>query len=166
MAVILQPITADNWVLCIRLEPTEDQQRQGFVAPNVLSLAQAYAEPWWIPRAIYADGALVGFVMYGRWPEMPIVPEWGVREAGIYHVVRLMIDHRYQGRGYGRASLEVLLAQIRTQPDARAIEVNYDPANEVAATLYTQLGFQPTGQLDDGEIRARLVIHDNITANF
>ena len=64
ITITLQPITSDNWVECIQLAPTAEQQRIGFVEPNRGSLAQAYA--------IYADETMVGFVMYGRWPEMGI----------------------------------------------------------------------------------------------
>jgi diamine N-acetyltransferase len=156
MSVTLQPITSANWVACIGLETTEEQQRHSFVSLNVFSLAQAYSEPWWTPLAVYANEIMVGFVMYGRWPDTPLEPMWGVREPGEHHVLRLMIDRRYQGRGYGRAAMEALIEQVKAQPGARAIEVNYDLENTVAAHLYTQLGFQPTRQMDDGEIRARL----------
>lgn len=44
------------------------------------------------------------------------------------------------------------------QPEARAIELNYDADNSVAARLCTKLGFMPTGEVDEGEIRARLIL--------
>lgn len=72
MNITLQPITNDNWIQCIELAPTAEQQRIGFVAPNQLSLAQAYVERWWQPYAIYAGDDMVGFVFYGRWPETGI----------------------------------------------------------------------------------------------
>jgi diamine N-acetyltransferase len=54
--------------------------------------------------------------------------------------------------------MHTLIAHIRAQPDARAIELNYDVDNSVAARLYARLGFEPTGEVDEGEIRARLVL--------
>ena len=63
--ISLQPITSTNWVTCIELRPTAYQQQRGFVAANVLSLAQAYVERWWIPTAIYAQQTMVGFILYG-----------------------------------------------------------------------------------------------------
>lgn len=156
MSITLQPITSANWVSCINLTSTEAQRERGDVAPNVLSLAQAYIERWWRPLAILADDTLIGFLLYGRWPAVPIAPYYGWREAGIHHVLRFMIDHRYQRQGYGRAAMEQLILQVRRQRNARAIELNYDPANTAAAALYARLGFQPTGEIDEGELRARL----------
>jgi diamine N-acetyltransferase len=59
MSIYLRPITIENWIDCISLKPTPEQQQAGFVASNEISLAQAYMEPWWHPYGIYAadDGA-------------------------------------------------------------------------------------------------------------
>jgi diamine N-acetyltransferase len=156
MSITLQPITSANWASCINLMPTDVQRERGDVAPNVLSLAQACIERWWRPVAIVADDTLVGFLLYGRWPATPIAPDYGQREAGIHHLLRFMIDHRHQRQGYGRAAMEQLILRVRRQHNARAIELNYDPANTAAAALYTRLGFEPTGEIDEGELRARL----------
>ena len=156
MGVSLRPVTSANWVECIGLEPTEKQRQAMFVSPNVLSLAQAYAERWWVPLAIYAGEVMVGFVMYGRWPDEPLSAEWGPRQPGIHHILRLMVDQRYQGHGYARAALKVLIERVRAEPDARALETNYDLDNMAADHLYTRLGFRPTGIIDDDEIRVRL----------
>jgi hypothetical protein len=49
--VTLQPITSDNMLECTGLRPSAEQQKRGYVAENVFSLAQAYVEPWWTPLA-------------------------------------------------------------------------------------------------------------------
>ena len=158
MTISLHPITSTNWVTCIGLRPNPQQQEHGWVAPNVLSLAQAYAERWWNPMAVYNHRTMVGFLMYGCWPSTPIAPEYGRREPGVYHVLRLMIDQQYQGQGYGSAAMQQLLTHLRSLPEARVVEINYDSDNAVAARLYSRLGFRPTGEFDEGEIRARLVL--------
>ena len=156
--ITLQPITPCNWVDCIELTSTPEQQAHGYIAPNVLSLAQAYAEPWWIPLAIYAETTMVGFVLYGRWPESGYAAYWGHKpKPGIDYILRMMIDRRYQGQGYGKAALAVLLERIKAQPSCQAIELDYDRANIVAARLYAGYGFQPIEEDEDGEILARLV---------
>ena len=164
MAMItLQPVTADNFVKCMELTPTADQQARGYVAPNVLSLAQAYVERWWIPLAVYADTTMIGFVLYGRWPEGGFTALWGDKpKPGIDYILRMMIDRRYQGRGYGKATLTALIERIKMQPDCLAIELDYDGENTAAARLYTGCGFQPIKENEDGEILARLVIDDSI----
>jgi diamine N-acetyltransferase len=156
MKVTLRPITCDNWVECIELAPTEEQQRIGFVSPNQVSLAQAYAERWWQPYAVYADEVMVGFVLYGCWPESGVPPHHSHARSGVFHVLRFMIDARYQGRGYGCAAMKQVIERIRAQPGAHVIEISYDPGNPVMAHLCARAGFQPTGQLIDGEIEARL----------
>lgn len=164
MTVTLQPITSDNWLDCISLKPTEEQARIGFVAPNPISLVQAHYEPWWQPYAIYAlmdendaqREIMVGFAMYGRWPVTGIPAHHAEATPGIDFILRFMIDGRYQGRGYGRAAMAALIAQIKAQPDGQAIEISYDVTNTVMARLCTSVGFQPTGRIHDGEIQARL----------
>ena len=157
--ITLQPITADNFVECIELTPTADQQARGYVAPNVLSLAQAYVERWWIPLAVYADRTMIGFVLYGRWPAGGFAAFWGDKpKPGIDYIMRMMIDRRYQGRGYGKATLTALIERIKMQADCLAIELDYDGENTAAARLYTGCGFQPIKENEDGEIGARLVI--------
>ncbi|RIK57207.1 MAG: diadenosine tetraphosphatase [Chloroflexi bacterium] len=158
MTITLRPITGDNWIECIALAPTEEQQRIGFVSPNQLSLAQAYAERWWQPYGIYADETIVGFVLYGRWPATGVSPHHTAAEPGVHHVLRFMIDARYQGRGYGRAGMERVIEQIKAEPGAHAITISYDPSNTVMARLCAGAGFEPTGRLIDDEIEARLSI--------
>ena len=163
MAMItLQPVTADNFVECIELTPTADQQARGYVAPNVLSIAQAYVERWWIPLAVYADRTMIGFVLYGRWPEGGFAAFWGDKpKPGIDYILRMMIDRHYQGQGYGKATLTALIERIKMQRDCLAIELDYDRENTAAARLYTGCGFQPVKENEDGEILARLVISDS-----
>ena len=157
--ISLQPITPNNWIECIELAPTPEQQAHGYVAPNVLSLAQAYAEPWWIPLAIYAGTTMIGFVLYGRWPQSGYASYWGNKpKPGIDYILRMMIDGRYQGQGYGKASFAVLLERITAQPGCQAIELDYDRANIVAARLYAGYGFQPIEENKDGEILARFIV--------
>lgn len=159
--ITLHPITAENWVECIRLKPTAEQMSRHYVADNTLSLAQAYAEAWWRPLAVYAGTTMVGFVMYGRWPQ-GVQPElWGdTFKPGIDYIARMMIDERYQGRGYATAALAEVIAKIKAQGECRAIELDYDRDNVAAARLYTGYGFRLLRENDHGEISARLELGD------
>jgi diamine N-acetyltransferase len=143
MTITLRPITRENVVDCVRLQTTEAQKH--FVADNGMSLAQAYVDPNLVPRAVYADDTLVGFVMYGRDPTTNV--DW---------IIRVMIDQRYQGRGYGRATMHELIAQLSQQPDCAEIRLSFEPDNVVAERLYDSLGFERTGEIDDGEVVMRL----------
>ena len=35
-------------------------------------------------------------------------------------------------------------------------KISYEPANRTAERLYTQLGFRPTGEIEEGEVVAQL----------
>ena len=103
MTVTLRPITVKNWSECVELAPTEEQVQAGFVTSNAFSLAQASFESWWQPTGIYTDEMMVGFVMVGTWPTTGLpsyIPEDEV-PVGEDHILRFMIDGRYQHKGYG-----------------------------------------------------------------
>ena len=75
---------------------------------------------------------MVGFLMYGRDPE-----------DGRYWIIRLMVDHNHQGKGYGRAALRQAIDLIRSKPDCSDdLSIGFKPDNKVAETLYTSLGFE------------------------
>jgi diamine N-acetyltransferase len=138
MTVTLRPLTRDNlWaVVDLKLHPGQE----AFVADNIDSIANAYVEPTFVPLAIYAGDALVGFAMYGQHPR-----------TGAWWVIRLMIDRAHQGQGYGRAAMEEVIAMMAERVGCEEIVTSFNPANAVALGLYTSLGFQPTGEIEDDE---------------
>jgi diamine N-acetyltransferase len=99
--VSLREVTADNIDDLLRLRVAETQR--GFVADNAKSLAQAYVYPIAWPRAIYAGETPVGFVMLEVDPADPEVFLW-----------RLIVDAGEQGKGYGWAAMQLILAHVRT----------------------------------------------------
>lgn len=143
MPIEFKPITVENWLDAIKLETAEAQR--GFVASNLFSIAQAHFYPTWEPLAIYHDDAMVGFLMYGQ-----------DETDGSYWVIRLMIDQAHQGKGYGRAAMQAIIAQLGERADCEAIYISCAPENEVAQRLYESLGFRKTGAIEDGEIVSRL----------
>src|SRR5215212_3967979 len=98
MTITLQPITRDNLWAVVELQLHPGQE--AFVADNIDSIANASVEPTWVPLAVYAGEAVVGFVMYGQHPP----------DTGAWWVIRLMIDRAHQGQGYGRAAMEAVIA--------------------------------------------------------
>jgi diamine N-acetyltransferase len=146
MVISLRPITNENWMACISLEPTEEQVQARFVSSNVLSLAQAHYEPWWEPIGIYVGELMVGFVMVGRWPARDVPAYYGEVPVGVDCILRFMIDGRYQRQGYGRAALAQTIKLIRQHPGAQAIQISYDETNKIAKALYVSQGFRPTGR--------------------
>ena len=147
MAVTLRPITRDNLWAVVDLTPRPGQEK--FVEDNVASIANAYVEPTFVPLAVYAGAEPVGFVMYGPHPD-----------TGAWWVIRLMIDRAHQGKGYGRAAMEAVIAMMVERVGCEEIVTSFNPANAVAAGLYASLGFRPTGEIEDGEPLVRLRLTD------
>ncbi|WP_449620863.1 GNAT family N-acetyltransferase [Robertmurraya sp. Marseille-Q9965] len=137
-------IDRDNFFDVIELRVSEEQK--SFVAPNVFSLAQAKAFPECICLAIYHNDILVGFTMYCM--------DYEDKEYWIY---RLMIDAKYQGKGYGKAAMMKLIDHIKQDIEHQVIYLSFEPENEGARTLYEKLGFEPDGRVIDGEIVYKLV---------
>jgi diamine N-acetyltransferase len=144
--VRLEPITPDNVKAVFDLELAPGQDR--FVAPNPWSLAQAVAESsiaW--PRAIVADGQVVGFLM------LEIDPH--EEDGRLFWLWRLMIGAAWQRRGYGTAALRLALDAVRGRGGTE-IYTSWVPDPHGPGRFYERLGFEPTGEVDDGEVVARL----------
>ena len=72
---------------------------------------------------------------------MYVVPEPGDEEPGSYGIWRFMIAGADQGKGYGRAALDVVLREISLHADASKVFISCKPANETAKRLYAAFGF-------------------------
>ncbi len=143
--VRLEPITPQNFKECINLKVADEQME--FVATNVASIAQSKIYPTANPMAVYDGGQMVGFVMFGY-----------DEEDEHYCLARLMIDARFQKRGYGRAATLAVIETMREISDCREIYLSFVPENHAAAKLYESIGFEPTGELNEGEIVMRYVL--------
>jgi diamine N-acetyltransferase len=149
MSVVeLRPIDTDNWEACIALKPADEQV--GFLEPNVVSIAESRVHPWMLPLAIYHANELVGFVMYSETPDPRADSHW---------VHRLMIDQRFQGRGYGRAAMQEVIRRCRAIPSCDALWIGYTTDNELARRFYLSLGFIEQGEAPWGDdLVARLLM--------
>jgi diamine N-acetyltransferase len=145
MTVRLERINKDNWVDAIALRVADDQR--SFVASNVYSIAEAgvYADEV-TACAVYDDDTMVGFTLYG----------WDGEDYGGYAIIRLMVDQRYQGKGYGRAAMLAVLAELKQRADCDKVYISFMPDNAVARNLYASLGFVDDGRTIAGEVVYRL----------
>ncbi len=137
--VSLREVTADTVRDICRLDVNEQQKH--FVAPNSISIAQAYFEPKAWFRAIYADETPVGFLMLYDNPDE--------RE---YFLWRYMIDHRFQNLGFGRQALDLLVEHVRTRPGAHQLVLSCVPGDEGPEPFYTHYGFSRTGETVGEEV--------------
>lgn len=142
VSVVLEPVSDRNRQAILALELLPGQQ--DFVASNADSLEEAGEDGDAVPRAIVADGRVVGFLMYDASND---------DEANIY---RFMIDRREQGRGLGRAGIAAALGEIAGLAHVRKVSICYEPANTAAKQLYASFGFVEQGLDEDGEMIAGL----------
>lgn len=137
----MRPVTAENWQACADLKIGPEQA--GFVPGNLYSIAEAQFYPDARSRAVYADGRLVGYALYGQ------------ADTGDWRIFRLMIDQSFQGRGYGRAAVMRVIEELE-QSGATEISLSYEQNNRVAQKLYADLGFTQQGINEKGRMTARL----------
>lgn len=138
MNIELREINMANFKDCLKLELNEEQKN--FMASNMFSLAEAAADKVSCPMAIYSDETMVGFVMYDYDP---------ATKSG--WITRLMVDYRYQGKGYGKYAINEVINRFKATDGCEFIKTSYVLKNKRAGRLYKSLGFNETGELIDGE---------------
>ena len=140
---MLRLVEIDRYNYLSVLDLSVSAEQRDFVATNQYSLAQAYVQPECVPLALYAENKPVGFAMYSL-----------DADDHQYWIYRLMIDQRYQGVGYGREAMKLLIERIRELMDDehKRIYISFEPENEIAKSLYESLGFVPDGRTLYGEV--------------
>lgn len=138
MSVELRELTYENFHAAVELKVRADQQQ--FIESNAYYIAQAKVDQEVRPLTVYADGEMVGFLVYG-------IDE----DDGRVWLMRLMIDQRFQGRGYARAAVVALVQRIQRSYPAESIYLRFPAGNERANRLYRGLGWTATGESEEGE---------------
>ena len=137
MSVTLRDITGDNYFQVLELKISPEQEAAKFVSPVVRSLADAWfyrEEGITYPKAIYADEDLVGFIMY----------ELDTEEQQVF-VWRFLMDQAFQGRGYGRQTIEAVVEMAKEQAQMTKVVADYVDGNEPMKKILLGLGFEETG---------------------
>lgn len=135
--ISLVPINAENEMECIELKPKDDQMN--LVATNSDSLMHAKKEITSRPHGIYVDDYMVGFILFDN----------EVYTDGYYWILRFMIDHRFQGKGYGKSAILEVIEILRRKNDCKEIRVSHVPSNIVANSVYKSCGFEETGEYEE-----------------
>ena len=141
--VTLREVTEKTVRNICRLAVSNEQNK--FVAPNAVSIAEAYFSRYAWFRAIYADDTPVGFVMLYDDPEKPE-----------YYLWRFMIDVRYQKNGFGYRAMELLIKRVSSRPNATELLTSIVQEDGGPQAFYEKLGFKLTGDYESGEAVMRL----------
>jgi diamine N-acetyltransferase len=116
-----------------------DSQREAAEHPG------AHAKCW----AVYDEDTPVGFVMIADDVDSP--------EYKGNYLWKLLIDERHQRRGYGRATLDLVVEYFRRRgADELTTSAGQGEGSPIA--FYERYGFERTGEVDEGEVVLRLAM--------
>lgn len=141
----MREVDSDNWRSVVRVAPKPDQTE--FVASVAHYLCLCCYGGEWHPLAIEIDGSIVGHLMWAVDPEDEAVWLGG-----------LVIDATAQGRGYGRSAVLAFLDRFKREDGTVNAALSYSPSNDIARSLYNDIGFIETGEMEGDEIVARYQI--------
>lgn len=135
----LEPVTEDNWKEASRLSVGDEQQ--AFLDTPTGIIARGYVYRGCNARVyvIADENAVVGLALVRNLDEEP----------ACYDLQQLMIDRRYQKRGYGAQALRLIIARLRTEASYDCVEVCVHKNNAPALRLFQTAGFADTGYTDD-----------------
>jgi GNAT superfamily N-acetyltransferase len=150
--VTLRAIDESNRADVEALRTSPGQER--FVSSVVDSLLEAAEEPggravYW---AIYSDGAPVGFVMISDDVDGP--------EYIPHFLWKLLIDARYQRRGFGTATLDLIVEYFRGRPGVEVLSTSAGQGEGSPIAFYERYGFERTGDVVfDDEVLLRYSLY-------
>ena len=145
--VSLREITGETVRDICRLTDTLTPPKKNMVAPNAVSIAEAYFEKHAWFRAIYAGETPVGFVMLYDDPEIPE-----------YFLWRLMVAGQHHGKGYGRRGMQLLTEYVRSRPGAKVLETSCGQGAGSPEGFYRKLGFERNGKMIGDEVGLSLAL--------
>jgi len=146
--VALRPLSESNRpaVEALRVAPSQERFVSG-VAESLRAAADhpdAHAMYW----AVYADDTPVGFVM--------IADEVAGPDYIPHFLWKLLIDERYQRQGFGTATLDLIVEYFRGRPGVEVLTTSAGQGDGSPIAFYERYGFEPTGEMHDGEVLLRL----------
>ena len=144
--LILEKINESNFIECFNLKLGEGQNK--FVSHPIRSLAQAYVYyNQCTPFGIYQGNVMVGYVM--------VIYDYDEETYNIWH---MMIDEKYQEKGYGTEALKLALDYIKSKPfgESNKVMLTCNIDNSHGIHIYEKVGFKDTGERDDNEMVMKL----------
>jgi diamine N-acetyltransferase len=146
MCISIKDIDESNWLECINLKVAEKQE--DFISTNLYTIAQSKFEKEIKLLGIFKDEVMIGFAAYI------------LDKDGDMNLYKLMMDEQYQGKGYGKEALKLLMELIKIEAIKNEIWLSLHPDNKAAIKLYSDYGFNQeiVGLEAEDEIFFRYVI--------
>ncbi|MHA2392131.1 MAG: GNAT family N-acetyltransferase [Promethearchaeota archaeon] len=149
--VTLKKISIKNLHSIFNLKVKPNQEN--LVAPNAYSIAEAHFTRGSWYRAIYLGDLPIGFVMLidGTLKFKKIT-----QKSPLMYLWRFMIDGKYQGKGYGKEALQLVIDYVKSRPNVKEIILHHQNAKGDAGEFYKKVGFKHTGKSQLGELEMKL----------
>lgn len=138
MNLNFKPVTKDNQkdIEALQLFPFQI----GFIETIEECLIESEEYKQWKPVGIYYGEALIGFAMYGYFED--------TNYKGRLWLDRLLIDKRFQGKGYGKEAVTKLIKRLYNEYGENKIYLSVYESNKAAISLYEKAGFYFNGEYD------------------
>ena len=122
-------------VMGLRRGPGQDQYLNSMeeIFAEAGEEQRAMPHPWAVHDA--QTGALAGFAMISDNIPQPMDDDL----VGPYFLWKLLIDHRFQGRGYGAATLDAVVDYLGTRPGADVLYTSCADGPRLAARVLPPL---------------------------
>lgn len=145
--ISLREVTGENVKSVMALSDTLSPDQYELVAPNTVSLAHAYVyrDVAW-PRAVYLDETPIGFVMLNK--DCKYFDSETVNGAYLW---RFMIASDYQGKGYGKAVINLLVDMLKEE-GKKHFKVTSMLSEGSPKEFYEKQGFVNTGEMQGDEL--------------
>ena len=89
--------------------------------------------------AVYADDTPVGFVMIADEVDSP--------DYVAHYLWKLLIDERHQRRGFGTATLDLIVEYFRGRPGVEVLTTSAGQGDGSPIAFYERYGFERTGEV-------------------
>jgi diamine N-acetyltransferase len=145
----------DEGVMGLRRGPGQERYLGPMIShfEDAISDAKACPRMWSVHDA--ETGQLIGFVMISDGiPQEVLDADDDI--VGPYYLWRLLVDHRFQGRGYGASTIDAVVAYLRTRPNAEVLLTSCKAGQGSPQPFYLHYGFEKTGAVKWGEDLLRL----------
>ena len=131
-------IDETNFFAARALSLHEDQRRFLDSPLGILARGYVYRNEGARVLAVADKGTVVGLLLVKDMDEEP----------ACYDLQQFLIDSRFQGKGYGKAALGLLLDLLRAEGKYADVEVCVHRDNAAALALFFGAGFRDTGYVD------------------
>ncbi len=122
------------------LELSTASAQKDFIESSLKCLNDARTNAYdmiWNFYGVFVDETLIGFAMHGRqnFKFIPYSRVW---------LDRFMIDKRFQGKGYGKTAMRLIVEKLFQEYSCNKIFLSVIETNFVAIQMYEKIGFKKT----------------------